>query len=89
LTLDDILDALAARLAARLQPGSLGVADQRIQPRLLTVEQAAAYIGRTKEAVQHMTAARKIPVVRDGRRVFLDVKELDRWIDQNTEPAEV
>jgi excisionase family DNA binding protein len=88
MTLDTILDALAVKLAARLHPGSLGVGEPKIQPRLLTVEQAAAYIGRSKEAVQHMTAARKIPVVRDGRRVFLDVKVLDRWIDQNTEPAE-
>lgn len=54
----------------------------------MTVEQAATYLGRTKEAVQHMVAARKLPVVRDGRRVFLDIHELDRWIGQNTELAE-
>jgi excisionase family DNA binding protein len=58
-------------------------------PRLLTVDQAAAYLGRSKEAIQHMTAARKLPVVRDGRRVFLDVRELDRWIELSKEPAEV
>ena|SRR5215472_18816909 len=88
LSLDAILDALAARLAARLRNDSAKDAGPTLRPRLLTVEQAAIYIGRSKEAVQHMTAARKIPVVRDGRRVFLDVKDLDRWIDQNTEPAE-
>jgi excisionase family DNA binding protein len=88
LTLEAILDALAARLAARLRSESGKTNEQSIRPRLLTIEQAAAYIGRSKEAVQHMTAARKIPVVRDGRRVFLDVKELDRWIEQNTEPAD-
>ena len=36
-----------------------------------------------------MTAARKLPTVRDGRRVFVDIRELDRWIERNTEPAEM
>jgi excisionase family DNA binding protein len=88
LSLDRILDALAARLAVRLRDDFARMPEQTIRPRLLTVEQAAAYIGRTKNAVQYMTAARKIPVVRDGRRVFLDLRELDRWIEQNTERAE-
>jgi excisionase family DNA binding protein len=89
LSLEGILDALAARVAARLRSDSVKPADQALRPRLLTVEQAAMYIGRTKEALQHMTATRKIPVVRDGRRVFVDIRELDRWIDRNTEPAEM
>ena len=84
-----ILDALAVRLAARLRNNCTTPSDQAIRPRLLTVEQAAAYIGRSKEAVQHMTAARKLPTVRDGRRVFVDIRELDRWIERNTEPAEM
>jgi excisionase family DNA binding protein len=46
-----------------------------IRPRLFTVEQAAVYIGRTKDAIQHMIANGKLPVVRSDRRVFLDVKD--------------
>jgi excisionase family DNA binding protein len=89
-TLDSIIDALASAVAAKLRDtlrdssGSTSVA-----PRLLTVDQAAVYLGRSKEAVQHMVAARKLPVVRDGRRVFLDVRELDKWINQNSAAAEV
>jgi len=89
-TLDAIIDTLASAVAAKLRADlgdSSGPAS--IAPRLLTVDQAAVYLGRSKEAVQHMVGARKLPVVRDGRRVFLDVRELDRWIEQSKEPAEV
>jgi excisionase family DNA binding protein len=88
LTLDDIIETLAAAVASRLRSEAAPRnATPSIGPRLLTVDQGALYLGRSKEAVQHMVAARKLPVVRDGRRVFLDVRELDRWIEQNTEPA--
>ena len=59
-----------------------------VRPRLLTVEQAAVYMGRSKAAVQHMVAGKRLPVVRDRHRVFLDIRELDRWIESNTERAE-
>lgn len=48
--------------------------------RLYTVEEAAEFLGRTKEAVQHLIAAGKIPTVRSDRRVFLDREDLERWI---------
>ena len=55
----------------------------KVRPRLLTVEQAAAYIGRTKDAIQHMIASCKVPTVRSDRRVFIDIRDLDSWIDEN------
>ena len=54
-----------------------------MKPRLLTVDQAAVYIGRTKEAVQHMISGGKLPTVRPDRRVFVDVLDLDAWIEDN------
>lgn len=83
---DAFLDALADRVAARVrceppQGGSVG----SVKPRLLTVEQAAAYLGRTKASVQHMVSAGRLPIVRADRRVFLDVQDLDSWIEQNKE----
>jgi excisionase family DNA binding protein len=89
-TLDSIIEMLASAVAAKLRAdiGSSG-GSAPIAPRLLSVDQAAVYLGRSKDAVQHMVAARKLPVVRDGRRVFLDVQELDRWIERSTEPAEI
>jgi excisionase family DNA binding protein len=77
--LDILADALADRLAARVHAGD-GAA---VKPRLLTADQASVYLGRTREAIEHMIAAGKLPTVRSDRRVFLDVCDLDRWIQQN------
>lgn len=52
-------------------------------PRLLTVEQAADYIGRTKSAVEHMIHRGELSgcLVRRDRRVHLDRLAIDRWLD--------
>lgn len=52
-------------------------------PRLLTAEQAAEYIGRTEGAMRHLIHQRDIQVVREGRNVRIDRKDLDRWIENN------
>ena len=82
--LDVLIDALAERVAEKLR-GDIGngASTTAVKPRLLTVEQAATYLGRTKEAVQHMVASGKLPTVRSDRRVFVDVVDLDRWIENN------
>jgi len=77
--LDVFSDLIAAKLGARLAGREGG----KIQKRLLSVEEAAAYLGRTKEAVQHMIAAGKLPTVKSDRRVFLDVRDLDQWIERS------
>jgi excisionase family DNA binding protein len=73
LGLDVLADAIAARLAARL--------NQSAEPRLMNVKEAAAYIGRTPKALWHMIAGGTIPCVREGSRVHLDRPDLDRWIE--------
>jgi excisionase family DNA binding protein len=80
--LDQMLDALADRVADRLRDVSAS-AGSSLRPRLLTVEQAAVYIGRSKEAVQHMVSSGKVPTVRSDRRVFVDVEDLDAWIREH------
>jgi excisionase family DNA binding protein len=47
------------------------------------VKEAADYIGRTEQAVQHLIHKRELIVVRQGRRVHLDRADLDQWIDAN------
>lgn len=79
--LEQLADLLAVKLAAQLQNGH----NSPFNPRLLTIEQAGVYIGRTREAVQSLVATGKLPTVRSDRRVFLDVKDLDRWIDEHKE----
>jgi excisionase family DNA binding protein len=86
--LDDLLTALAKRIAVELSAEIVSEkGGSTIQPRLLTVDQAAAYIGRSKDAVQHMVASGKIPKVQSDRRVFLDREDLDQWIEENKRPA--
>ena len=79
--LSALLDMLAERVASRLR-GSEHATD-KIRPRLLTVQQSAEYLGRTKASIQHMVAEGILPTVRSDRRVFLDVTDLDRWIEQH------
>ncbi|HTA42319.1 MAG TPA: helix-turn-helix domain-containing protein [Bryobacteraceae bacterium] len=89
LIMTSIIDTIASAVASKLRSQTVAVNTDQIAPRLLTVEQAATYLGRSKEAVQHMVAARKLPVVRDGRRVFLDIRQLDEWINQNGSAAKL
>lgn len=71
--LDVLADAIAARVAARLRESD--------EPRLLTVKEAAIYIGRSEKALWHMIGNSSVPVVREGARVHLDRADLDQWIE--------
>jgi excisionase family DNA binding protein len=78
ISFDRLLELLAEKLAAKLSQEP-----NRLYPRLMTIEQAAVYLGRTREALQHLASSGKIPTVRADRRVFLDRFDLDKWIDDN------
>jgi excisionase family DNA binding protein len=82
LDLDKVLDVFAERLAFRMQ-GLTPTRSAQIEPRLLSVEQAARYLGRTKFSVQHLIRVRAFPIFRHGRRVFIDRKDLDAWVEDN------
>jgi len=55
----------------------------KIKKRLYSIEEAAIYLGRTVWAVREMIWAKKIRCVRDGRRILLDIHDMDKWIDDN------
>jgi excisionase family DNA binding protein len=76
--------ALASQIAARIIPQLHRDNGSRVAAaRLLTVKQAAVYVGRTEQAVQHLIHKRELVVVRRGRRVHIDRGDLDRWIEAN------
>jgi len=54
-----------------------------VQPALLSVKEAATYLSRSEQAVQHLIFQRELPVVRAGRRVHLHKRDLDAWIEKN------
>jgi excisionase family DNA binding protein len=78
MSFDRLLEILAEKLVAKLirEPN-------RLYPRLLTIEQAAVYLGCPVEALQEWISCCKLAVVRAGRRVFLDRVDLDKWIDEH------
>lgn len=51
--------------------------------RLYSVPEAVYYLGRTVNALRQIIWAGKIDIVKDGRRVLLDVKDLDDYIERN------
>jgi excisionase family DNA binding protein len=70
--LDALADAIAVRVAARLKSE---------EPRLMSVNEAAVYIGRSPKALRHMIASGTVPAVREGSRVHLDRADLNQWVE--------
>jgi excisionase family DNA binding protein len=79
--LNAVSDLIAAQSSQRL--AEFGREGGRVRPRLFSVEDAALYLGRSKKAVQHLIAFGKLPTVKADRRVFLDRKDLDEWIERS------
>jgi excisionase family DNA binding protein len=80
----DIISILASRVAdevCRRQAPNGNAPKQR----LLTVAQAATYLGRSEDAIRHMVGSGKIRPVRGDRRISIDVRDLDDWIAANKE----
>lgn len=51
--------------------------------RLYSVEDAAEYLGRSVWGVREMLYAGKLPFIKDGRRILLDIRDMDDWIEKN------
>jgi hypothetical protein len=69
------LDKLASLVAQKLAPLT--------RPRrLLSLEEAGAYMGRSGEAVRQLVKKGVISAVRIDDRVQIDIKALDKLIDQ-------
>jgi excisionase family DNA binding protein len=57
---------------------------RELSVRLLTVEQASQYLGRSVHSVREMVYRRTFPVVKAGKKskMWLDVRDLDAWVSQ-------
>ncbi len=51
--------------------------------RLYSIKEASQYLGRSVWALREMLWAGKLPYVRDGRRILLDIRDMDAWIEKN------
>ena len=57
----------------------------KILKRLYSIKEAAIYLGRTPWAVREMLWAGKLPFIRDGRRILIDIRDMDEWIEKSKE----
>jgi excisionase family DNA binding protein len=51
--------------------------------RLMTVEETAAYLSLSEREIHNMISLTDLKCVRRGRRVMLDIRDLDQWIEGN------
>ena len=84
-TLGVLVEAIAAQVAAQVKAELLSQlqAVPRVQAVLMSVKDAGVYLGRSEQAIQHLIFSHELPVVRVGRRVHLDRRDLDIWIEKN------
>jgi excisionase family DNA binding protein len=81
---DKLIHAIADEVTAIVRAELARTPDHRhVSPMLLNVKEAAVYIGRSEQAIQHLIFLKELPVVRVGRRVHLDRRDLDAWIEKN------
>jgi excisionase family DNA binding protein len=55
----------------------------KLHKRLYNLKEAAGYLGRTVGAVRGMLWAGKMSYVRDGKRILLDIGDMDEWIEKS------
>jgi excisionase family DNA binding protein len=60
-----------------------GRKQNRIQKRLYSLPEAAEYLGRSEWSVRRLVWEGKLPQVRCGRRVHLDIEDIDKFIESN------
>lgn len=76
-------------MAAKTQDSKgLGKAQRTSNPlplpqRLYDLKAAAHYLGRPVWGVRGLVWAGKLPVIRDGRKQYLDVFDMDEYVEKN------
>ena len=58
-----------------------------VAPRLLSLDQAATYLGMTKAALKYKALDGQIPSVRADKKYRFDKQDLDAWIQDHKQVA--
>ena len=64
-------------------------ADVKVLKRLYTIPEAATYLGRSDWSVRRLVWKGLLPKVAAGKRIHLDVRDMDAFIDRNKVQEEV
>ena len=67
------------------QDGTSVIESDVLQPRLLSYEAATRYVSLSYWTVRHMVVEGVIPHIKSGKRVLIDVRDLDEWIEKSKE----
>ena len=51
--------------------------------RLYNLKDAAVYLGRPVYGVRELVWSGRIPVIQDGRKQYIDIYDLDKYIESN------
>lgn len=54
-----------------------------LSKRLYTLREASIYLGRTLWGVREMVWAGRIPVVKDGKKLFIDINDLEMYVTRH------
>jgi excisionase family DNA binding protein len=54
----------------------------KLKKRLYTVEEAGAYLGRSVWSIRELIYNGNLPCVKVGRRVHVDIHDLDKFIEK-------
>jgi excisionase family DNA binding protein len=85
-TLETLVSAIAEQVATKVKAeisAHLKRGANRVQPALLNVKEAAIYLGRSEQSLQHLIFQKELTTVRVGRRVHLDKRDLESWVEKN------
>lgn len=58
-----------------------------VAPRLLSLDQAATYLGMTKAALKYKALDGQVPCVRADKKYRFDKQDLDAWITEHKQAA--
>ncbi len=58
-----------------------GISDP-LRKRLYTIEEAGVYLGRPPWGVRELIWKGKIPFIQDGRKYYLDLRDMDAYIEK-------
>jgi len=62
---------------------------EAIAPRMFDYHQAAAYTGLSYWTIREVALRGNFPIVRVGRRVLIDRKDLDAWLEASKEQERI
>jgi excisionase family DNA binding protein len=55
----------------------------QLQKRLFSIKEAAVILGRSPWVIHNMVRTGKIAYIQDGKRIFLDINDINAWIEKS------